>query len=136
MEVSYHREMKKNYLMIEADEESMQAFEAKMLVGNAIEGLLKFRIRRTETAFGASFGNEIHQCGAAPCSPSGNCPDPDPHGRLSAVRTSDPIRSRLYLYRSRELSARSVSASWKEWQFSRRIQRIFTVFTGESRPSG
>ena len=24
MEVSYHREMKKNYLMIEADEESMQ----------------------------------------------------------------------------------------------------------------
>ena len=40
MEVSYHREMKKNYLMIEADEESMQAFEAKMLVGNAIEGLL------------------------------------------------------------------------------------------------
>lgn len=48
MEVSYHREMKKNYLMIEADEESMQAFEAKMLVGNAIEGLLKFRIRRTD----------------------------------------------------------------------------------------
>ena len=45
MEVSYHREMKKNYLMIEADEEGMQAFEAKMLVGNAIEGLLKFRIR-------------------------------------------------------------------------------------------
>lgn len=48
MEVSYHREMKKNYLMIEADEEGMQAFEAKMLVGNAIEGLLKFRIRRTD----------------------------------------------------------------------------------------
>ena len=45
MEVSYHREMKKNYLMIEAGEEGMQAFEAKMLVGNAIEGLLKFRIR-------------------------------------------------------------------------------------------
>lgn len=48
MEVSYHREMKKNYLMIEADEEGMQAFEAKMLVGNVIEGLLKFRIRRTD----------------------------------------------------------------------------------------
>ena len=30
MEVSYHREMKKNYLMIEAGEEDIQAFEAKM----------------------------------------------------------------------------------------------------------
>lgn len=48
MKVSYHREMKKNYLMIEAGEEGIQAFEVKMLVGNAIEGLLKFRIRRSD----------------------------------------------------------------------------------------
>ena len=48
LEISYHREMTQNYLMIGAAEESEQGFEARMLSGNDIEGLLKFRIRRTD----------------------------------------------------------------------------------------
>ncbi len=48
LKVSYHREMKNNYLMIEAEELEDQRFEAKMLVGNTIDGLLKFRIRKTD----------------------------------------------------------------------------------------
>lgn len=48
LKVSYHREMKNNYLMIEAEELEEQRFEAKMLIGNTIDGLLKFRIRRTD----------------------------------------------------------------------------------------
>lgn len=48
MEISYHREMKNNYLMIEVEESREQGFEAKMLVGNTIEGLLKFRVRKTD----------------------------------------------------------------------------------------
>lgn len=48
MEISYHREMKKNYLMIAVEESREQGFEAKMLIGNTIDGLLKFRIRKTD----------------------------------------------------------------------------------------
>ncbi len=48
LRVSYHREMKKNYLMIDAGEPENQRFETKMLIGNAIDGLLKFRIRKTD----------------------------------------------------------------------------------------
>lgn len=48
MEISYHREMKKNYLMISVDEFREQGFETRMLVGNAIDGLLKLRIRKTD----------------------------------------------------------------------------------------
>lgn len=148
MEVSYHREMKKNYLMIEADEEGMQAFEAKMLVGNAIEGLLKFRIRRTDDH--CQFCYEITSR--------------QPLGRLLETKSINAVQLRAlllgiaqtlirmedyllsehqilldpdYIYIDPEsFQPGSVSASWKEWQFSRRIQRIFTVFTGESRPSG
>lgn len=49
LKVSYHREMKKNYLMIEAEERKDQRFETKMLVGNTIEGLLKLRVRKTDS---------------------------------------------------------------------------------------
>jgi len=48
MEISYHREMKKNYLMISVEEFREQGFETRMLIGNAIQGLLKFRIRKTD----------------------------------------------------------------------------------------
>ena len=48
LNVSYHREMKKNYLMIEEEESGNQRFEAKMLIGNTIEGLLRFRIRKMD----------------------------------------------------------------------------------------
>lgn len=48
LKVSYHREMKKNYLMIEGEAFGNQRFETKMLIGNTIDGLLKFRIRKTD----------------------------------------------------------------------------------------
>lgn len=48
MDISYHREMKNNYLMITVDEAREQGFEARMLIGNIIEGLLKFRIRKSD----------------------------------------------------------------------------------------
>lgn len=49
LEVSYHREMQQNYLMIAAAEEGGSSFEARMLEENAIEGLLRLRIRREDS---------------------------------------------------------------------------------------
>ncbi len=48
MEVEYLREMRQNYLMIQAEENQGQGYEAKMMIGNTIEGLLKFRIKKTD----------------------------------------------------------------------------------------
>jgi len=48
MEISYHREMKNNYLMIAVEEARERGFEARMLIGNTIDGLLKFRIRKSD----------------------------------------------------------------------------------------
>lgn len=48
MDINYHREMKNNYLMITVDEAREQSFEARMLIGNTIDGLLKFRIRKSD----------------------------------------------------------------------------------------
>lgn len=48
MEVQYLREMRQNYLMIEAKGDWEQRYEARMLVGNTIEGLLKFRIKKMD----------------------------------------------------------------------------------------
>ena len=48
MEVQYLREMRQNYLMIEVEESQGQGFEARMMAGNIIEGLLKFRIKKTD----------------------------------------------------------------------------------------
>lgn len=48
MEISYHREMKNNYLMIMAEEEQERGFETRMLIGNTIDGLLRFRIRKSD----------------------------------------------------------------------------------------
>lgn len=47
MNVSYKREMKHNYLIIE-QEHPEHSYEAKMLVNNVIEGLLKFRIKKVD----------------------------------------------------------------------------------------
>ena len=44
----YLREMKQNYLMFEAEERQEQGYEARMLIGNSIEGLLKFRIKKMD----------------------------------------------------------------------------------------
>ncbi len=47
-EIRFRRELRQNYLMIAAEEEAEQKFEARMLAGNTIEGLLKFRFRRED----------------------------------------------------------------------------------------
>ena len=47
-EISYRRELRQNYLMIAASEELEQRFEARMMAGNTIDGLLKFRVRRED----------------------------------------------------------------------------------------
>lgn len=49
MNVSYKREMRHNYLILEAMEKE-ENFEIRMLTGNSIEGLLKFRIKQEEKA--------------------------------------------------------------------------------------
>ena len=46
--VTYKREMNHNYMIIEAPEQDMGGYESRMLAGNGIEGLLKFRIRHYE----------------------------------------------------------------------------------------
>ncbi len=47
-EVRFRRELRQNYLMLAAREEAQQSYEARMLAGNRIDGLLKFRIRRED----------------------------------------------------------------------------------------
>lgn len=39
MEVEYLREMRQNYLMIQAEESQEQGYEARMMIGNTIDGL-------------------------------------------------------------------------------------------------
>lgn len=46
--VEYVRELRQNYLVIAADQSQEQGYEARMLLGNTIEGLLKFRIKKTD----------------------------------------------------------------------------------------
>ncbi len=48
MNVEYLREMKQNYLMFEVGESQEQGYEARMMIGNSIEGLLKFRIKKMD----------------------------------------------------------------------------------------
>ncbi len=49
MEVQYLREMRQNYMMIAVDGMQDQGYEARMMIGNTIEGLLRFRIKRTDS---------------------------------------------------------------------------------------
>lgn len=48
MEVRYIREMRQNYLVLEVEEGQEQGYEAKMMIGNTVDGLLKFRIKKTD----------------------------------------------------------------------------------------
>lgn len=48
MNVEYLREMRQNYLMIEADECQEKSYEVKMMMENSIEGLLKFRMKKMD----------------------------------------------------------------------------------------
>ncbi|WP_077612973.1 DUF6382 domain-containing protein [Clostridium sp. Marseille-P2415] len=45
MKITYRREMKHNYLIIEPDEAGYDSYEMYMMAANGIEGLLKFRIK-------------------------------------------------------------------------------------------
>lgn len=49
MEISYRREMKHNYLIIDPDESGHEGYESRMLVSNSIEGLLRFRLKYLDT---------------------------------------------------------------------------------------
>lgn len=48
MNIRYKREMRHNYLILEAEKEKQENFEIRMLTGNSIEGLLKFRVKDEE----------------------------------------------------------------------------------------
>lgn len=48
IKVEYVRELRQNYLVLAADQIQEQGYETRMLMGNAIEGLLKFRIKKTD----------------------------------------------------------------------------------------
>ncbi len=48
MKVRYKREMRHNYLILEAFEQDAESFEVRMLTSNSIEGLLKFRMKQEE----------------------------------------------------------------------------------------
>ena len=47
MEISYKREMKHNYLVIEG-ESTDNSYEVRMMADNVIEGLMKFRVKRVD----------------------------------------------------------------------------------------
>ena len=49
MEVTYRREMKHNYLIIEPEEAGYDSYETHMLAVNGIEGLLKFHIKQVDS---------------------------------------------------------------------------------------
>lgn len=48
MKVQYKREMRHNYLILEALEENLESFEIRMLTCNSIEGILRFRVKHGE----------------------------------------------------------------------------------------
>ncbi len=48
MNVTYRREMKHNYLIIEQDDSYMQGYEENMLKENQISGLLKFQLKQID----------------------------------------------------------------------------------------
>ena len=57
VKAGYRREMNHNYMIIEALNADPECYESRMLSGNTIEGLLKFRQKITET--GLEFYYEI-----------------------------------------------------------------------------
>ena len=46
--MNYKREMRHNYLILEAMEDNPESFEVRMLAGNVIEGLLRFRLKQED----------------------------------------------------------------------------------------
>ena len=48
MKVRYKREMRHNYMILEALKEDRESYEFKMLEENTIDGLLRFRVKQEE----------------------------------------------------------------------------------------
>lgn len=48
MKITYRREMKHNYLIIEQEEAGYDSYEIYMMAANAIEGLLKFHVKQVD----------------------------------------------------------------------------------------
>ncbi|MDO4267123.1 MAG: DUF6382 domain-containing protein [Eubacteriales bacterium] len=48
MKISYRREMKHNYMILESEDACKNTFECRMLASNRIEGLLHFHLRQTD----------------------------------------------------------------------------------------
>lgn len=48
MKISYRREMKHNYLIIDPEEVTWRNYECKMLSGNTIHGILQFQLRQID----------------------------------------------------------------------------------------
>ena len=48
MVVSYKRELKHNYLIIEPEEVFYDSYEIKMMAANVIDGLLKFHVKQVD----------------------------------------------------------------------------------------
>lgn len=48
MDITYRREMKHNYMIIEPEETGYESYETHMMASNGIEGLLKFHIKQVD----------------------------------------------------------------------------------------
>lgn len=81
MEVGYVRELRQNYLFIRAAEAQEEGYAARMMAGNTIEGLLKFRVRKSDNR--SSFCYEITS--------------KQPLGRLLETRTINAVQIRSLL---------------------------------------
>ena len=69
MKISYQREFKHNYLIIDTTELLWQGYECHMMAQNQIDGILRFQIRQMDdgvrfyyeiTAFGQNIGKPKH----------------------------------------------------------------------------
>ena len=49
MKISYQREMKRNYLIVEVERQDEIPFEQNMLEQNQIDGVLRFQVRKKDT---------------------------------------------------------------------------------------
>ena len=48
MKISYRREMKHNYMIVEPEESDWCSYECRMLEANAVEGILGFQLNQTD----------------------------------------------------------------------------------------
>ena len=109
MNISYQREMKRNYLIVETEKRDEIPFEQNMLEQNQIDGVLHFQVRKKdtdirffycnisihsahcfctlkvlETAAFPSFGRAVGTGRADPDAGEGNCVCAGAYGAVSA----------------------------------------------------